>query len=92
SNFMTPKNLSKCVFGGTVANESAAYLIRYADLVFGNVDLVGRDVVAMIPSNMSSQTTHPSPLMEGSMKADHGKFVAKWLEQYIRLHNPVVEI
>ncbi|KAJ3007601.1 UNVERIFIED_CONTAM: hypothetical protein HDU68_003424 [Siphonaria sp. JEL0065] len=46
-NLMTPKNLVTCIF--IDAQEGAEYLIRYADIIFGNVDLVGRDVVENLP-------------------------------------------
>ncbi|KAJ3022482.1 UNVERIFIED_CONTAM: hypothetical protein HDU68_009128 [Siphonaria sp. JEL0065] len=46
-NLMTPKNLVTCIF--IDAQEGAEYLIRYADIIFGNVDLVGREVVENLP-------------------------------------------
>ncbi|KAJ3058960.1 hypothetical protein HDU99_006571, partial [Rhizoclosmatium hyalinum] len=56
---MTPKNLAICVF--VTAKEGGEYVIRYADLIFGNIDLVGRETVASLPY---SETTSSFPELE----------------------------
>ncbi|KAJ3064329.1 hypothetical protein HDU98_012258 [Podochytrium sp. JEL0797] len=52
TNFMHPKNLALCIF--ITAKEGGEYLVRYADVVFGNVDLVGRSTVAGLPKAAAS--------------------------------------
>ncbi|KAI9347334.1 hypothetical protein BDR26DRAFT_931565 [Obelidium mucronatum] len=47
TNFMTPRNLVLCIF--ISAGDGGELLIRHADVVFGNVDLVGRETVALLP-------------------------------------------
>ncbi|ORY51421.1 hypothetical protein BCR33DRAFT_454426 [Rhizoclosmatium globosum] len=47
TNMMTAKNLALCVF--VTAKEGGEYIIRYADLIFGNIDMVGRETVASLP-------------------------------------------
>ncbi|ORY41384.1 hypothetical protein BCR33DRAFT_852362 [Rhizoclosmatium globosum] len=59
TNMMTAKNLAICIF--VTAKEGGEYIIRYADLIFGNVDLVGRETVACLPY---SETTSVFPELE----------------------------
>ncbi|ORY41407.1 hypothetical protein BCR33DRAFT_719009 [Rhizoclosmatium globosum] len=59
TNMMTPKNLAICIF--VTAKEGGEYVIRFADLIFGNIDLVGRETVASLPF---SETTSLFPELE----------------------------
>ncbi|KAJ3019505.1 UNVERIFIED_CONTAM: hypothetical protein HDU68_010638, partial [Siphonaria sp. JEL0065] len=81
-NLMTPTNLVTCVFidGG----DSAEFLIRYADLIFGNVDLVDKNVVESLPiTNGTSNDPDYPPLVD--YETDHD-YMEKWLQKHLALH------
>ncbi|KAI9328708.1 hypothetical protein BDR26DRAFT_873646 [Obelidium mucronatum] len=85
-NFMTPRNLITCTFinGG----EGAVFLLCYADLVFGNVDLVGRDVVAMLRSGVENEAGEDGHNGEDSILEDMGLgkescFLDRWLTNHV---------
>ncbi|KAJ3232770.1 hypothetical protein HDU78_006865 [Chytriomyces hyalinus] len=46
-NLMTPRNLALCIF--VPAKEGAEYVVRYADVIFGNVPLVPAEYIELLP-------------------------------------------
>ncbi|KAJ3025869.1 UNVERIFIED_CONTAM: hypothetical protein HDU68_006571 [Siphonaria sp. JEL0065] len=79
TNMMTPKNLIICVF--ITAKEGGEYILRYADLIFGNVDLVGRETVTSLPTEVLLAEPKDELIAKSVSNDVHEAFVNGWLTE-----------
>ncbi|KAJ3025863.1 UNVERIFIED_CONTAM: bud emergence protein 1 [Siphonaria sp. JEL0065] len=87
TNLMTCKNLSLCFFAS--AKEGGEFLIQHANLIFDNVDLVGRDVVAQLPFSADEQQSQLCVPMLTKAKSEG--YLNQWLSNHVALHNRIVQ-
>ncbi|ORY41409.1 hypothetical protein BCR33DRAFT_346220 [Rhizoclosmatium globosum] len=93
TNMMTPKNLALCIF--TSAKEGGEFVIRYADLIFGNIDIVGREAVACLPFSEIT-TTFPDvednpvelPKWDSTIDDLEPRLMQQWFDDIIPLITP----
>ncbi|ORY41408.1 Rho GTPase activation protein [Rhizoclosmatium globosum] len=93
TNMMTPKNLALCIF--TSAKEGGEFVIRYADLIFGNIDIVGREAVACLPFSETTSTfseldedTIELPKWDSTIDDLEPRLMRQWFEDIIPLIAP----
>ncbi|KAJ3049542.1 hypothetical protein HDU99_008879, partial [Rhizoclosmatium hyalinum] len=91
---MTAKNLAICIF--VTAKEGGEYVIRHADLIFGNIDLVGRETVASLPysetpSAFPDLEDDPVELPQWDSTIDdlEPRLMRRWFEDLISSHKKI---